>query len=81
MCLAVPAKIVDIHDLNAVVELEGVRRECNIAFIENPRVGDYVLLHAGFAMKKWSEEDVQELRDILAYDGLSAPEYPVGDDA
>ena len=60
--------------LNAVVDLEGVQRECNVAFIDDPQVGDYVLMHAGFAMKKWSEEDVQELKRILAYDGFAAAE-------
>jgi hydrogenase expression/formation protein HypC len=66
MCLAVPVKIVEIDGTNAVVETGGVRRKANLAFVPDATVGDFVLLHAGFAIKKWSEEDVQELNQILA---------------
>lgn len=50
----------------AVVEIAGVRREANVTFIESPAVGDYVLLHAGFAIEKWSEDDVREYNEIVA---------------
>lgn len=66
MCLAVPAKIVELNGDDAVVEIEGVRRAANVALIEDPRPGDYVLLHAGFAIEKWSEEDVREYREIIS---------------
>lgn len=65
MCLAVPAKIVELDGQNAVVELAGVRRSANVAFIEAPALGDYVLLHAGFAIQKWTAEDVREYEEIL----------------
>lgn len=65
MCLAVPGKIVELTGDNALVEIEGIRREANTAFIEDARVGDYVLLHAGFAIEKWSEDDVREYREIV----------------
>lgn len=64
MCLAVPAKIVELDGENAVVEISGVRRTANVAFIDAPRIGDYVLLHAGFAIRKWSDEDVREYEQI-----------------
>jgi hydrogenase expression/formation protein HypC len=64
MCLAIPAKIVELEGESAVVEINGVRRAANVAFIENPQVGDYVLLHAGFGIQKWSEADVQEYMEI-----------------
>lgn len=64
MCLAVPAKIVELNGENAVVEITGVRRAANVAFIDHARVGDYVLLHAGFAIRQWSEEDVREYERI-----------------
>ena len=66
MCLAVPAKIITINGETAVVDLDGVRRECVVSFIQDASPGDYVLLHAGFAIQKWSYEDVQEYRDIIA---------------
>ena len=66
MCLAVPAKIVELDGVNATVELSGVRRQGNVSFIHEPKIGDYVLLHAGFAIEKWSEEDVKEWQEIVA---------------
>lgn len=64
MCLATPAKIVELDGLNATVEIGGVRRHANVAFIDNPSVGDYVLVHAGFALRKWTEEDVNEYQEL-----------------
>jgi hydrogenase expression/formation protein HypC len=65
MCLAVPAKIVEINGEQAVVDLDGVRRTAIVSFIKEPRIGDYVLLHAGFAIRKWSEEDMKEYNEIV----------------
>jgi len=65
MCLAVPAKIVTLDGVNATVELDGVKRQANVSFVEEPAVGDYVLLHAGFAIRKWSEDDVREYRRVV----------------
>lgn len=65
MCLAVPLQIVELDGQNAVVELDGIRRTANVAFIPDPRVGDHVLVHAGFAIQKWSEEDLREYREIV----------------
>jgi hydrogenase expression/formation protein HypC len=72
MCLAVPAKIVELEGATAVVELHGVRREANVAFLPDAVVGDYVLLHAGFAIQKWSRDDVAEYERILAEAGRQA---------
>ncbi|HPF99989.1 MAG TPA: HypC/HybG/HupF family hydrogenase formation chaperone [Kiritimatiellia bacterium] len=65
MCLAVPAKIVELTGHDAVVELGGVKRAASVVFIDDAKVGDYVLLHAGFAIEKWTEEDVREYEEIL----------------
>ena len=51
MCLAVPAKIVDIQDQLASVEVNGVRRAASLMLLPEAAVGDYVLVHAGFAMQ------------------------------
>jgi hydrogenase expression/formation protein HypC len=72
MCLAVPGRIVELSGVDAVIEIGGVRRASNVSFIENPQVGDYVLLHAGFAIEKWSEEDVREYEAIIS--GAEFPE-------
>ena len=56
MCLAVPAKIVSIKDSLATVELRGVTREASLMLLPEAEVGDYVLVHAGFAMQVIEEE-------------------------
>jgi hydrogenase expression/formation protein HypC len=53
MCLAIPSKIVEKNDLTAMVDVCGARREVNLMLLpEEVDVGDYVLVHAGFAMQK-----------------------------
>ena len=65
MCLAIPAKIIAINGEEAVVEMDGVRRTAVVSLIKDPQIGDYVLLHAGFAIRKWSEQDVREYNEIM----------------
>ncbi|MCI5225043.1 MAG: HypC/HybG/HupF family hydrogenase formation chaperone [Candidatus Electrothrix sp. AR4] len=65
MCLAVPAKILSLEGERAVVELNGVQQQANVALIADPAPGDYVLLHAGFAIQKWEQEDVAEWRNMM----------------
>ena len=45
--------------------MDGVRRPAVVSFIKDPSIGDYVLLHAGFAIRKWSEQDVREYNEIM----------------
>ncbi len=59
MCLAVPGKILSISDQNAMIDFGGVQREANVSLIE-PRVGDYVVVHAGFAIQVVDEEEARE---------------------
>ena len=63
MCLAVPAEIVELTGETAMVELSGNRLNVNVSLIEQPALGDHVLVHAGFAIAKLSEE---ELADTLS---------------
>ena len=51
MCLAVPAKVVEINDQLASVEVNGARRAASLMLLPEAAVGDYVLVHAGFAMQ------------------------------
>ena len=64
MCLAVPARIVELQDSTATISVEGALREVDVSLIEEPRLGDYVLVHAGFAIHKWDESEVEELEAI-----------------
>ena len=68
MCLAVPLKLIEIKGKEAVGESLGMRRSVRVDFIENPRIGDYVIVHAGFAIERLPEE--QALEDIGAWEEL-----------
>jgi len=65
MCLAIPSKIVKIEDNVATIDVDGVKREASLLLIENPEVGDYVIVHAGFAINKINEEDALESLKLL----------------
>jgi len=61
MCLAVPMEIKKITDNWAVVEYEGNRQEVRLDVIDyQPEVGDYVIIHAGFAIHRIDEEEAKE---------------------
>ena len=66
MCLAVPLKITDINGNTAVCESFGMTREVRIDFIDAPQIGEYVIVHAGFAIEKLGEE--QALEDLEAWE-------------
>jgi len=66
MCLAVPAKVISITGQMAQVELGGLTRQANIMLVPGLRLGDYVLLHAGFAIQTLDEADAQETLELLA---------------
>ena len=68
MCLAVPLKIVELNGLDAVGEWEGVRRRIRVDFIPDPQVGQYVIVHAGFAIERLPE--AQALEDIAAWEEI-----------
>ncbi len=65
MCLAVPARIVSIEKLHAWAETMGVRQRVNIHLIDSPVPGDYILVHAGFAIEKIDSEQFRFLNDTL----------------
>lgn len=56
MCLAVPVRVVERHGALGLVEVAGVRREVSLLFVPEAQEGDYVLLHAGFAIQRLDEE-------------------------
>ena len=65
MCLAVPLKLIEIDGKNAVGESMGMQRKLRVDFIPEPKIGDYVIVHAGFAIERLPEE--QALEDIAAW--------------
>lgn len=65
MCLGIPLKIVEIDNKLAVGELNGVRRKVRVDLIENLAIGDYVMVHAGFAIEKIDENTALETLEIV----------------
>ena len=65
MCLAVPLKIISIKGKMGIGELGGVRRKISLMLLDKVRVGDYVLLHAGFAINKLETKEAEELLQLL----------------
>ncbi|NOX20313.1 MAG: HypC/HybG/HupF family hydrogenase formation chaperone [Nitrospirae bacterium] len=66
MCLAIPSKIININGFNAVVDVMGARREVSLMLLpEEAREGDYVLVHAGFAIQKIDEEAAKDSLNLL----------------
>ncbi len=75
MCYAIPGKIIKIMNDNATIDYDGVTKVANISLVENPKLGDYVLVHAGFAIeilnKKNAEESINAIKNqIKITDGL-----------
>jgi hydrogenase expression/formation protein HypC len=71
MCLAVPMRVVELDLPMGTVDLEGIRRRVHLGFLEEVKVGDYVLIHAGCAVEKLhpaeAEEDLRLLRSLLEF--------------
>lgn len=65
MCLAVPFQIVELNGSEAVGESLGVRRKIRVDFIREPKVGEYVIVHAGFAIERLSEKQAAD--DLAAF--------------
>jgi len=65
MCLAVPMKIVEINGAEGFVESSGLKRKANFSLIKAPKIGEYVLLHAGFAIEKVKENEAKKTLKIL----------------
>jgi hydrogenase expression/formation protein HypC len=66
MCLAMPMKVIEIlPDSEAIAELGGVRRKVSLKLLPDVGIGDFVLIHAGFAIGKVDEESARETIDVL----------------
>ena len=71
MCLAIPTRVVEIleNDL-AIVDLGGVRKEISLALVEDVKVGDYVILHVGYALTRLDPEEAEKTLALMAEAGL-----------
>lgn len=60
MCLGVPGRILEIHGLTAVVDFFGVTRQVQLELVDEPvAVGDYILNHVGFAIRRIPDDDIE----------------------
>ena len=79
MCLAIPAVVTHLDGQMATVALAGVTRRASIHLVEDVQVGDYVMIHAGFALAKLDEEEARETMRVLeAVGGLEPGELESG---
>ncbi len=65
MCLSIPAKVEEIKDKTARVSIGGSKYNANLQMLDDVKVGDYVLLHTGFAIQKLSDEEAKETLKIF----------------
>ncbi len=64
MCLAVPLKIIQVNaDGTALAERGGVTRSVNVSFLREPKAGDYVIVHAGFAIERIREQQAEDVME------------------
>lgn len=66
MCVAVPAEVVEIHEHEiALVDIGGARKKVSLMLLDGAKVGDYVLVHAGFAIEIVDEEEARKTMELL----------------
>ena len=65
MCLAVPMKVISLKEGTGIAEMSGVRKEISFMMLPEAQIGDYVIVHAGFAIQKLNEEEAQKTLDLF----------------
>lgn len=70
MCLGIPGLIIEIKGTVAKVDVAGAKKEVSLALMENVKNGDYVIVHAGFAIEKIDEAKAEETLRLIAEAGL-----------
>ncbi len=66
MCLAIPAKITAVNGALATIDMGGISREASLLLLPEARLGDYVLVHAGFAIQSIDEQEAQETLKLFS---------------
>ena len=81
MCLAVPGRVVSVHDADgqtmAEVDFGGLRKEVCLAYIPDVQAGEYVIVHVGFAIQRLDERSAQET--LASFERLGILEEEFGD--
>jgi hydrogenase expression/formation protein HypC len=67
MCLAIPVHVVELRDdERAIVDLDGIRKEISLALVDDVRVGDYVILHVGYALARLDADEAERTLALFA---------------
>ena len=73
MCLAIPARVVEIGEADAaIVDLGGVRKEISLALVDGVALGDYVIVHVGYALNRLDPEEAEKTLALFAEMGAAA---------
>lgn len=83
MCLAIPSKVVQIENGMGIIDADGVQRKCSLLLVDDVQVGDYVIVHAGFALRKVDEAAAMETLQFLKEAAAAAEiqrDDPTGED-
>lgn len=70
MCLAVPMQVTEINGEMGKVEIGGVSREAGLMLLEDIRIGDWVIVHAGIAISKIDDQEAEETLKLLKEGGI-----------
>lgn len=65
MCLAIPSKIIDIESGTATIDVDGVQRKASLVLVEGAQVGDYVIVHAGYAIQIIDESEALSTLELM----------------
>ncbi len=65
MCVAVPVKVIELDGNDALVEMDGVRRQVSMMLVDGVRAGDWVILHAGYAISVMDEKEAEKTLVLL----------------
>ncbi|MBI5903205.1 MAG: HypC/HybG/HupF family hydrogenase formation chaperone [Deltaproteobacteria bacterium] len=65
MCLGIPGRIIEVRGLKATVDVAGVKKEISLKLLDGARVGDYVIVHAGFAIERLDEKKAGETLSMI----------------
>ena len=72
MCLAIPARVIELRDEGmALVAVEGMRQPVSLALLDEVSIGDYVLIHVGYALHRISETEAQRTLELMHEAGLT----------
>jgi hydrogenase expression/formation protein HypC len=85
MCLAIPGKVIAIEEENGIhlgrVQFGGITQAVSLDFVPEVSIGDYVMVHVGFAISRLNREEAERTWQALEEMGMLAGELPAGDEA